>query len=83
MAVVSWIIEVCWLLKSSRALCWASPVGSGRNATRIPAFAAERRRLQHGARSASAAIDRYRLPARRSAADPPAAVVAVDGGRRR
>jgi len=44
----------------------------------LPAFAAERWPLQHGARSASAAIDRYLLPARRSAANPPAAVAAVD-----
>ena len=30
----------------------------------LPAFAAERRRLLHGARSAPAAVDRYPLPAR-------------------
>jgi len=49
----------------------------------LPAFAAERRRLQHGARSALAAINRYLLPtgreqAGRSAANPPAAVAAFD-----
>jgi len=49
----------------------------------LPAFAversaAERRCVQHGARSAPAAIDRYRLPARRWAANPPAAVADVD-----
>ena len=44
----------------------------------LPAFTAESRRVQHGARSAHAAIDRYSLPARRSAANPPAAVAAVD-----
>jgi len=43
----------------------------------LPAFAAERRRLPHGARSATAAIDRYLLHTGRSAANPPAAV-AVD-----
>jgi len=43
----------------------------------LPEFAAERR-VQHGARSAPAAIDRYLLVAERSAATPPAAVVAID-----
>jgi len=37
----------------------------------LPAFAAERRRLQHGARS-------YLLPAGRWATNPPASVAAVD-----
>jgi len=40
----------------------------------LPAFAAERRRLQHGARSVPAVTDRYLLPAERSATNPPAAV---------
>jgi len=44
----------------------------------LPAFAAERRRLPYGARSASAAVDRYLLPAGRSAANQPAATVAID-----
>ena len=44
--------------------CWAPCTG---------AYAAEHRLLQHGAR-----IDRYRLPAWRSAANPPAAVAAVN-----
>jgi len=37
------------------------PSPSALNVT-LPAFAAERRRLHHGARSAPAAIDRYLLP---------------------
>ena len=41
----------------------------------LPAFAAEHRRA---CSMAPAVIDRYLLPAGRSAADPPAAVVAVD-----
>jgi len=45
-------------------------------------FAAERRRLQHGVRSAPAAIDRYLLPAGCSTANPPTAVAAVDGTER-
>ena len=45
----------------------------------LPAFAAERRRLQHGARSAPAAIDWYLLPARGSAANPASAAVAAVG----
>jgi len=44
----------------------------------LPACAAELRRLQHDARIALTAIDRYILPARRSAANPPTAVAAVD-----
>ena len=44
----------------------------------LPAFAAERRRLLQGARSAPAAIDRYLLPARRSAANLLHAAAAVD-----
>jgi len=44
----------------------------------IPSFAAERRRLQQGARSATAAIDRYLLPVGRSAANPLAATAALD-----
>ena len=46
----------------------------------LPAFAAERRRPQLGARSApaAAAIDRYILLTWRSAASPPAAVAAVN-----
>ena len=44
----------------------------------LSAFAAERRRLQHGARSAPAAIDLYLLLAGRSAANPPAAFATVD-----
>jgi len=44
------------------------------------AFVAERRRLQHGAHSAPAAIDRYLLPARRSAANPrPPLLLSIDG----
>jgi len=43
-------------------------VGCQRDATK---FAAERRRLLHGAHTAPAAIDRYLLPAWRSAANPP------------
>jgi len=39
----------------------------------LPAFAADSRRLLHGARSAPVAIDRYLLPARRSATNPPVA----------
>ena len=49
----------------------------------LPAFAAERRRLQHGARSALAAIDRHVLSTGRSAANSPAAVAAVDRRDRR
>jgi len=49
----------------------------------LPAFAAERRRLQHGARSALAAIDRHVLSTERSAANSPAAVAAVDRRDRR
>jgi len=41
-------------------------------------FAAERRLLQHGERSAPAAIDRYLLLAGRSEANPPHADAAVD-----
>jgi len=44
----------------------------------LPAFAAERRRQQHGARSAPATIDRYLQPAARSAANPPHAAAAID-----
>jgi len=44
----------------------------------LSAFAAERRRLQHGARSAPADIDRYLLSTGRLAANLPAAVAAVD-----
>jgi len=55
----------------------AEPPSSVLNTT-LPAFATERRRLQHSARSAPAAISRYRLPAGRSTANPPAAVAAVD-----
>jgi len=44
----------------------------------LPAFAAERRRLRHGALSAPAAIDRYLLPAGRSAANPPPAAAAAE-----
>ena len=40
----------------------------------LPAFAAERRRVLHGARSALAAIDRHLLSTGRSAANSPAAV---------
>jgi len=43
----------------------------------LPAFAADSRRLLHGARSAPVAIDRYLLPARRSATNPPVAAAAV------
>jgi len=43
----------------------------------IPSFAAERRRLQQGARSATAAIDRYLLPVGRSAANLLAATAAL------
>ena len=39
------------------------------------AFAAERRRLLHGARSAPAAVDRYIVPTGCSVANPPGAVV--------
>jgi len=42
-------------------------------------FAAELGRLQHGARSATRVIDRYFQPTWRSAANPSAAVAAVDG----
>ena len=48
----------------TRICCWAPCTG---------AYAAEHRLLQHGAR-----IDRYRLPANPSAANPPAAVAAVN-----
>jgi len=44
----------------------------------LPASAAERRRLENDARSGSAAIDRYLLPAGHSAANPLAAVTAVN-----
>jgi len=44
----------------------------------LPAFAAERRRLQHDARSTPADIDRHFLPAGRSAANSRTAVAAVD-----
>jgi len=44
----------------------------------MPTFAAERQRLQHGARSVPAAIDRYLRPTGLSTANPPAAVAAVD-----
>ena len=53
------------------------PPPSALNMT-LPACAAELRRLQHDARIALTAIDRYILPARRSAANPPTAVAAVD-----
>jgi len=49
----------------------------------LPAFAAERRCLLHGPRSALAAVDRYMLPAGRSTTNPPAAVAAVDRWDRR
>jgi len=42
----------------------------------FPAFAAERRRPLHGARSAPAVIGRYFLPTERSAANTPATVAA-------
>jgi len=44
-------------------------------------FAAEGRRLQHGARSTPAATDRYLLPAGRLSANPPAApsLLSIDG----
>ena len=44
----------------------------------LPAFAAECPRLLHGASNASAAVDRYILPAWRLAANPPTVVAAVD-----
>jgi len=44
----------------------------------LPAFSAERRRLQHGDRGALPAIDQYLLPAVRLATNPLAAVAAVD-----
>jgi len=50
------------------------PPSSALNMT-LPAFAAERRRCT---RSAPTAIDRYLLPAGRSAANPQASVAAVD-----
>ena len=60
------------------SLCWTSRVGSQHDATRTSTFAAEHWRLQHGARSAPAAIDQYLLPAGSSAAKPSSAVAAVD-----
>ena len=51
------------------------PPPSDPNAT-LSAFAAER--LQHGARSTAATIDRYLLSAKRSAVNPPAAIAADD-----
>jgi len=45
--------------------------------TTLSEFAAERRRLQHGPRSAPAAVDRYLLPARHAAGNSSAAVAAV------
>ena len=53
------------------------PPPSALNMT-LPAFAAERRRVQHGTRSASTGIDRYLLRSGRSAANPPSTVAAVD-----
>jgi len=44
----------------------------------LPAIADERQRTQHGVRNAPAPIDQNLLPAGRSAANPPAAVAAVD-----
>ena len=65
-----------WRLSSNK------PPPSALNVT-LPAFAAERRRLHYCARSAPTAVDRYLLPAGRSAANPPAAVAAVDRWDRR
>jgi len=49
----------------------------------LSTFAAERRRLLHGARStAPAAVGRYLLSTVRSAANPPTAVAVVDLGDR-
>ena len=56
---------------------WVEPPSSALNMT-LPTFADEHRRLQHGARSASAAIDRYILSTGYSAANTPAAIDAVD-----
>jgi len=69
------------LVVDKTSLCSASSVGSQRDAARFCCLAPAR--LQHGARSAPAAIDRYLLPAGRSAANPPAAVSAVDRWDRR
>jgi len=69
-------INWCWrteLYKQDSA----QPLPSAVNVT-LPAFAAERRRLLHGARCAPEAIDRYLLAAGRSAANPPVAAAAVD-----
>ena len=65
----------------SLQVCVQSPASAVK--VTLPAFAAERRRLLHGACSAPAAIDRYLLPAGRSAANSPAAMVAVDRWDRR
>jgi len=54
------------------SLCWASFVGSQHDATRVCCWA-----------PAHAAIDRYFLPTGRSAANPPAAVAAVNRWDRR
>jgi len=64
-------------LKLMLKVC-VEPPPSAVNVT-LPAFAAERRLLQRGARStAPAALDRHLLPTGRSVANPPAAVAAVD-----
>ena len=54
-------------------------VGCQRDVARIccGTVAAERRRLLYGARSAAAAVDRYFLPAVRSAENPPHAAAIV------
>jgi len=44
----------------------------------LPTFAAEHRRLLHGAHNMPTGIDRYLLPTGHSAANPPAATAAVD-----
>ena len=59
-----------------KQVCVDSPP-SALNMT-LPASAAERRHLQHGARSVPVAVDRCFLLAGRSAATPPAAVPAGD-----
>jgi len=60
-------------MAQTNQVCVESP-SSALNMT-LPAFAAERRRCT---RSAPTAIDRYLLPAGRSAANPQASVAAVD-----
>jgi len=49
----------------------------------LPAFAAKRQHLQHGANRAPTAIDRYLLPIGHSAANPPTIIAAVDQWDRR